>query len=85
VQADIEPIPLLADSMDDGLMTVTETAKFLAVGPSQIWKWINAGILPLVHLNHWERIPRRCVIELMRQRVKRYGPDGPTIHKGESY
>ena len=50
----------------DGLMTVPEAAKFLAVGRSSVYEAMDRGELAFVKLGRCRRIPRRAVLEFAR-------------------
>jgi excisionase family DNA binding protein len=52
------------DIVTEGLMTVAEAAKFLAVGRTLLYAMMEAGELPYVKLGRRRCIPRRAVVEL---------------------
>ena len=48
----------------DGLMTVTEAAKFLRLSRSSVYALMENGELAFVKIGRSRRIPRRGVVEL---------------------
>ncbi|MBM4071005.1 MAG: helix-turn-helix domain-containing protein [Planctomycetes bacterium] len=48
----------------DGLERVSQSAAFLGVSRSQIYKWISEGVLPSVKIGHSRRVPIRSVRDL---------------------
>lgn len=52
------------DLVADGLMTVSEAAKFLGISRSALYNIMDAGELPYVKLGRARRIPRRSVVDL---------------------
>lgn len=49
----------------DGLERVSDTARFLCISRSQVYKLINMGVLPSVRIGKSRRIPIRAVRELV--------------------
>ena len=50
--------------LSDGLERVSQSAAYLGVSRSQIYKWLKQGILPSVKIGHSRRIPVRSVRRL---------------------
>lgn len=48
----------------DGLERVSESARYLGVSRSLIYRLINTGVLPSVKIGHNRRVPIRAVREL---------------------
>jgi excisionase family DNA binding protein len=51
--------------ISDGLERVSETARFLGVSRSHVYRLIREGILPSVKLGKSRRVPVRAVRELV--------------------
>lgn len=60
------PDELLAD----GLLTIREAAKFLAVGRSTLYVEMDAGRLAYVKIGRARRIPRRAIVELAASNIR---------------
>jgi excisionase family DNA binding protein len=54
-----------------GLVRVTEAARFLAISRSKIYGLMDSGQLPYVKLGRSRRIPRQALIELAREHLIR--------------
>jgi excisionase family DNA binding protein len=52
-----------AELVADGLMSVAQTAEFLAVSTRSVWNLMASGDLPFVHCGRFRRIPRRAVVQ----------------------
>jgi excisionase family DNA binding protein len=52
------------DLVTEGLQRISETARFLGVSRSLVYRLINAGVLPTVRIGRSRRIPIRAVREL---------------------
>jgi excisionase family DNA binding protein len=48
----------------EGLQRISETARFLGISRSLVYRLINAGLLPTVRIGRSRRIPIRAVREL---------------------
>lgn len=55
---------LNSELVNDGLQRITETARFLGVSRSLIYRLINDGSLPTVRIGRSRRVPIRAVREL---------------------
>lgn len=60
--------PRLSDSCialaEDGLITVAEAARFLAVSRTTIYELMAEGVLPSAKIGRARRIAKRAVVEL---------------------
>lgn len=54
----------------DGLLTVADAAKFLAVGRSTLYVEMDAGRLAYCKIGRARRIPRRAVVELAAANIR---------------
>ena len=55
--------------LSEGLMTVADTCRFLAVSRATAYRMMETGELPYVRLGHCRRIPKRALIEYTRERL----------------
>ena len=60
--------------VEEGLQRISETARFLCVSRSLIYKLINDGVLPTVRIGRSRRIPIRAVRELAATNLVRSSP-----------
>ncbi len=56
--------PDRTDVVAEGLLTVTDAARFLSVSRSKLYEMMDRGELPYVKLGRSRRIPRRALVEL---------------------
>jgi excisionase family DNA binding protein len=52
------------DLVTEGLQRISDTARFLGVSRSLVYRLINSGVLPTVRIGRSRRIPIRAVREL---------------------
>ena len=52
------------DLVTEGLQRISDTARFLGVSRSLVYRLINSGVLPTVRIGRSRRIPIRAVHEL---------------------
>jgi excisionase family DNA binding protein len=52
------------ETVTEGLQRISETARFLGISRSLVYRLINSGELPTVHIGRSRRIPIRSVREL---------------------
>ena len=55
----------------EGLQRISESAKFLGISRSLVYRLINSGVLPTVRIGRSRRIPIRAVRELAAANVVR--------------
>ncbi len=53
----------------EGLQRISESAKFLGISRSLVYRLINSGVLPTVRIGRSRRIPIRAVRELAAANV----------------
>ena len=53
----------------EGLQRISESAKFLGISRSFVYRLINSGVLPTVRIGRSRRIPIRAVRELAAANV----------------
>jgi excisionase family DNA binding protein len=51
------------DLVTEGLQRISDTARFLGVSRSLVYRLINSGVLPTVRIGRSRRIPIRAVRE----------------------
>ena len=54
----------------DGLCSIVEACKFLAVGRSTVYGAMERGELPYVKIGKARRIPRRALVHFAQQRLR---------------
>lgn len=52
------------DLVSDGLLSVSESARFLNISRAKLYLVMEAGDLPYVKLGRARRIPRRALVKL---------------------
>lgn len=58
----------------DGLQRISETARFLSLSRSLVYRLINTGVLPTVRIGRTRRIPTKAVMELAASSVVLVAP-----------
>lgn len=58
-----------AELVADGLMTMAEVCRFLAVGKTTAYEMVGDGRLPSVRIGTSRRVPRRAVVEFASARL----------------
>lgn len=54
----------------DGMVNTTEAANWLGVSMTTLWRMMDRGELPWVHIGRGRYIPRRALIELATDGLK---------------
>ena len=57
------------DLIEDGLERISETARFLGVSRSHVYRLIQDGVLPSVKIGKSRRVPVRAVHELVLNKM----------------
>jgi excisionase family DNA binding protein len=57
-----------------GLQRISDTARFLGVSRSLVYRLINSGVLPTVRIGRSRRIPIRAVRDLAATNLVRVSP-----------
>jgi excisionase family DNA binding protein len=64
------------DLVAEGLQRISETARFLGISRSLVYRLINSGVLPTVRIGRSRRIPIRAVHELAASNLVCASPSG---------
>jgi excisionase family DNA binding protein len=59
-----------AELVAEGLLTVNESAAFLALSRAKVYQLMDSGLLCYVKLGRARRIPRRAVIQLAAREIR---------------
>ena len=57
------------DALADGLMTILQVAQFAQVTRSTVYNWLNHSGLPSVKVGKTRRIPRRALLDFLREHL----------------
>jgi excisionase family DNA binding protein len=59
------------DAVRDGLVSLREAARFLAVSRTSIYGLLTSGLLPSVKIGKSRRVPRRSLLAFAAERLER--------------
>lgn len=70
------------EMLADGLCTVAEAGKFLAISRSSLYVEMDAGRLAYVKIGRARRIPRRAIVELAAANIRGCWNTAAAPHNG---